>query len=368
MKNKVKDYFYFSRAERNSAVWIGSIALGLFLLPNIYVRFTDSPPIQSSLRPESEQPLVTTVPESKHEIRAFEFNPNSANVDDFHALGLSSKTIKTIINYRNKGGKFKRPDDFKKIWGLSVDDFNRLLPYIKIDHGQSITPGTNSNRVDVGELKAFSPSIATFEELKKLGIPDAICKRIINYREKGGKFRQKSDLQKIYSFPQELYTSLEPFIIIEPTPFTKEQFPKNNSLYPKKNKHFDGQLEINSASVDELMELPGIGKFYAFKIISFREKLGGFFELEQIKETYGLPDSTFRKIKPFLNISSPHKKININTVTLEELSQHPYFRYRHAKLIIEYRNMHQKIISEQEMRKIYGIKEILPKILPYLTY
>ena len=115
-------------------------------------------------------------------------------------------------------------------------------------------------------------------------------------------------------------------------------------------------------------QLPGIGPTLASKIVRFREKLGGFYSIEQVKETYGLQDSMFQKIKSHLIIQQGIQMINVNTVSLEVLSAHPYCKYHFAKIILNYRDAHQGIRGEADMLKIYGIKDILPKLLPYLTY
>jgi competence ComEA-like helix-hairpin-helix protein len=92
--------------------------------------------------------------------------------------------------------------------------------------------------------------------------------------------------------------------------------------------------------------------------------------VEQIGETYGLPDSTFQKIKPFLNAGAAEiKKININTATKDELKAHPYIRWNLANAIVEYRNQHGTFNSVDDLKNIALIdEEVMAKIAPYLAF
>ena len=115
--------------------------------------------------------------------------------------------------------------------------------------------------------------------------------------------------------------------------------------------------------------MPGIGSKLANRIIAFREKLGGFYKVEQVAETYGLPDSVFQKIKEKLVIGNSNvKKMNINNATVDELKVHPYIRYNIANAIVQYRNAHGNFSTVQDLKKIMIITEdIYSKVAPYLT-
>jgi competence protein ComEA len=127
-------------------------------------------------------------------------------------------------------------------------------------------------------------------------------------------------------------------------------------------------IDINLADTAAFIAFPGIGSRLADRIIRFREKLGGFYSIDQIGEVYGLADSVFQKIKPFL-LAGPYdlKKININTATLEELKAHPYIRYAIANSIVQYRNQHGNFTSIEELKKIVLItNDTYEKISAYL--
>jgi DNA uptake protein ComE-like DNA-binding protein len=126
-------------------------------------------------------------------------------------------------------------------------------------------------------------------------------------------------------------------------------------------------IELNSADTTALAELPGIGVKLAQRIINFRDRLGGFYSVDQVGETYGLADSIFKKIKPYLHINGGVKKININTATRDELKLHPYIKWNLANILVEYRNQHGHYKSLEELKNISSIEETLfLKIAPYL--
>lgn len=105
------------------------------------------------------------------------------------------------------------------------------------------------------------------------------------------------------------------------------------------------------------------------RIIAFRNKPGGFYFVDQVAETYLLPDSTFQKIKPRMVIgNNPVKQININTASVDEMKAQPYLRYNIANATYQYRQQHGNFKSVEEIRKIMSVtEEIFNKVQSYLT-
>jgi len=195
----------------------------------------------------------------------FNFDPNTLDAEGFKKLGLRDKTIRTLINYRNKGGKFRRPDDLAKVYGLKQEEFQRLKPYISIE---SATPA--------------------------------------------GNYHNQTNVDKV----------------VNNTGYTPENKPR---YLPK-------TIEINTADIAGFESLYGIGNKLATKIVNFRNKLGGFYSVDQVGETYGIPDSTFQKIKAQLKVDAGSiKKININTASYDELNNHPYISAKLAFQVLKQR-------------------------------
>jgi len=220
-----------------------------------------------------------------------------------------------------------------------------------------------------GTLFVFDPNTLSAEGWKKLGLGERTIRTILNYRNKGGKFYKPEDLQKIWGLPQGFYEYVAGHIQITSVQRNYERTYTNTyNQYEKKETRI-AVVDINNADTSAYIALPGIGSKLAARIINFREKLGGFHSVEQIKETYGLPDSTFQIIKTYLQVSnSTVKKFNLNTATKEELKAHPYIKWQLANAIVEYRNQHGLYKTIEDLQKILIIdEETFGKIAPYFT-
>jgi competence ComEA-like helix-hairpin-helix protein len=314
-KKQPPEYLFFTRKERVAIVSVIIIMMVYSCMPFIIAFFSKPEPVDhqafekeiaqlkikeqdsggdNTFRnysegdhyyPPSEKNYYRNV--TKGEL--FYFDPNTISVDEWKRLGVREKTANTIHNYISKGGRFYKPEDIAKIWGLHEDEVKRLLPYVKIE---------GKPAVDYNKYSA-------------------------------------SDKSKIYEKP-------------------------TYRIIP---------VDVNYSDTAAFIALPGIGSKLAARIVAFRQKLGGFYKIEQLAETYGLPDSTFQKIKSRLVIGNTGvKKLNINAATVDELKVHPYLRYNIANAIVQYRTQHGSFSSVSDIKKIMMITdEIYDKAVPYLT-
>lgn len=219
-----------------------------------------------------------------------------------------------------------------------------------------------------GELFFFDPNKLSSSEWKRLGLRDKTIRTIENYLSKGGHFRKPEDLQKVYGLHKDEYERLAPYIKIELS--VVSDISKNEKEIIDKNPTPRySAIDVNAADTSAFISLPGIGSKLAARIVNFREKLGGFYSVLQIGETFGLPDSTFQKIKQYLKLENTSvKKININTATVDELKAHPYVKWSIANPIVSYRNEHGPFSSIEDIKKVMAVTdEIYNKIAPYLT-
>jgi competence ComEA-like helix-hairpin-helix protein len=219
-------------------------------------------------------------------------------------------------------------------------------------------------------LFAFNPNTLSEAGWQKLGLKEKTIQTIQHYLAKGGHFYKREDLKKIYGLNAADYARLYPFINIpdSKTERRAQTAIENESVYSKKIAELT-PIDINTADTAAFMKLPGIGSVLARRIVKFREKLGGFYSIGQIKETYGLKDSVFQKLLPYLKLESALiKMIHINTATKEELQSHPYISWNIANAIIEYRNQHGNYTQAAELKNIALIDEVVyQKIRPYIT-
>jgi competence ComEA-like helix-hairpin-helix protein len=228
-------------------------------------------------------------------------------------------------------------------------------------------PADNYSRTARRQLFEFDPNSISAADWKRLGLKDRTIQTITNYISKGGRFRKPEDLKRVYGLKTEDFEALEPYITIAPT--KTERGNAVQTIFVKKPNNSHAQVKINSADTTAFIALPGIGSKLATRIINFRDKLGGFFSIDQVSETFGLADSTFRKIRQYLELDDQSlKKININTASADELRVHPYIRHNLAKPIVAYRAEHGPFKTLDDLKKIAAITpEILARITPYLT-
>jgi competence protein ComEA len=212
-------------------------------------------------------------------------------------------------------------------------------------------------------LFEFDPNTLNAEGWKKLGLNNRMIRTIQNYVSKGGRFRKPADLQKIYGFSKEDYERLGPYIRIPVIEELKPEYIKE-----KKAKAVPREIDINTADTTAWIALPGIGSKLANRIVHFREKLGGFYTVEQVGETYGLPDSTFQLIKPRLTCApGAIQQININTADVNTLKQHPYIKWPVANAIVQYRQQHGDYRSVEDLQQIAIMTpELYRKMAGYL--
>jgi competence protein ComEA len=129
-------------------------------------------------------------------------------------------------------------------------------------------------------------------------------------------------------------------------------------------------VDINSADTSAFIALPGIGSKLAARIVAFREKLGGFYDVRQVGEVYGVQDSVLQKLMPLLKCDDQLvRKININNAGKDELKTHPYIRWQLADVLIAFRNAHGSFMSAKDLSKIDMIDDdMLNRIMPYISF
>jgi len=129
-------------------------------------------------------------------------------------------------------------------------------------------------------------------------------------------------------------------------------------------------IHINTATMDDWESLYNIGPYRAERIMKFRQVLGGFYSVDQVGETYGLPDSVFQKIRPNLKVGNNFKRIHINEVVYDSLYQHPYITKQMAYFIVKHRESKKPIQNMNDLYQIIQEKdhERLKKLEPYLYF
>jgi DNA uptake protein ComE-like DNA-binding protein len=378
MKNRFPSYLYFSKKERIGTVVLLLVCATAFLIPEVAhqlrpPRSTDFTTFEPAIQAFRQAVNDTETPKGEPIGDLFYFDPNVASFDDFVRLGLSEKVANIICNYRDKGGKFRSAEDFQKIWSLQPSDYARLLPYIRLESAgrEAFEPAPEKPPV---EVFAFDPNTASEADLQRLGLPSRTAKSILNYRSKGGVFRKKEDLQKIYTLTEEDYERLKDYITLSAPMTSAETFRPATyagGAAAEQRSVAKGPVDINRSSVEDWARLPGMADWRARSIVNFRERLGGFASLEQVAELREMPDSIFQKIKTALVVDFPiYRKLNLNTASAEDLDAHPFFTRKQAEIVLNYRSNHGNFATAAEIAKIKAFEREqawVAKVLPYLS-
>ena len=218
----------------------------------------------------------------------------------------------------------------------------------------------------IRKLFAFDPNSIGKAEWEQLGLSSKQAATIVNFVSKGGKFRMKEDLKKVYGFKNADYNRLQTYISL---PDSGTYYSDKKAAKEKKK----NPLHVDLAKADslEILRLPGIGPGFTHRIIAYRNKLGGFYSLEQLHEVWGFSDSLYTTLTGLVYLSDtvPFNPLRINTISKEELKSHPYVGYKLAGLLINYRDQHGAFKSLDDFRNLPLItEENLRKLAPYLKF
>lgn len=209
-------------------------------------------------------------------------------------------------------------------------------------------PSTNK-RVKIVEAP-FNPDTVSQSGWVALGLSERQAEVLLTYKERIGGFYDVDALYKAFVLDSNKVNQWKPFLVFE----------------KKKVK----RIELNSASIDELVKLKGIGQGYAKRIITYRDKLGGYHSVTQVREIYNFPEELAVSIEPFIRADTLFvNKIRINFVSLEELVKHPYFDYKTARALLNYRQEHGPFRSISEVLRCKAVEgDMGVKWLPYLNF
>ncbi|MBR5018208.1 MAG: helix-hairpin-helix domain-containing protein [Bacteroidales bacterium] len=205
-------------------------------------------------------------------------------------------------------------------------------------------PSSAKAKARTYESFAFDPNTVSVADLQRLGLSGRQAESIENYRAKGGRFRSKADFQKMYVVSDTLFARLEPYIEI-----------------PK--------LELNTADSAALVSLRGIGPYYARKILSYRERLGGFVDVAQLREIEGIDEERFKGFAEQVRVDAAKvRRLDLWHASDSTLAQHPYLGACGARSVVRYRQLYDSarwtlpgLVTEQALSK-----EIVEKLKKYI--
>ena len=250
----------------------------------------------------------------------FPFDPNTADSTQLLRLGLQSWQVRNIYKYRAAGGIYRQKTDFARLYGLTVKQYRELEPYIRIsdDYLPASTLLKQERRTSQG---SFSQNRGNWTR---------------NQRD-----RSRDPVRQNHG----------------PVPLIPQYSPK---LRPGET------VVLNTADTTALKTIPGIGPYYARKIVQYGQRLGGYVNVDQLDEIEDFPSEA----KSFLVVCDAHpQKLNLNKLSLNELKRHPYINYFMARAITDYRRLHGPLHSLNDLRLSRDFpQEVIERLEPYVEF
>jgi len=284
-------------------------------------------------------------------------------------LILLGTVTNLLMPYFYENDKVDQSEFFRK-----VENFRQSQQYIT----DSIRIEKLQNRGELDYALAsqklkpfpFDPNRLPEELWQKIGLTKKQIKSIKNYEAKGGKFRRKDDLKKMYGISDIEFKILEPYIRIKSEFKSRSEgaLIDNRIKYESsKNKRPKYKtVEINTTDSSELVANLRLTPWLAKRVVKYRLLLGGFYSRAQIGEVYGFDSIQFaRKVKYISVDQSKIKKLNINNGSFKELLRHPYISYEVTEYIVNTRLEKGPFKSTEDLMDDDIVSEMLYRRLKY---
>lgn len=246
--------------------------------------------------------------------------------------------------------------------------------------------GNDNNNEDASRavhLQPFDPNTADSTVLLGLGLQPWQVRSIYKYRAAGGAYTCPEDFARLYGLTAKKFRELLPYIRIgedyrpasevygkRPAYATRSSAsdaPTATEAQPHSTKLKAGQtVSLANADTTALQQVPGIGPYFARRIVRYRDQLGGYVSKDQLLEIQDFPESAL----PYLDLSSPSvHKLNVNKATSEQLRKHPYITFAMAREIQNYRRLRGNIHDLSDLSLLPSFtKETIAKLRPYVEY
>ncbi len=217
-----------------------------------------------------------------------------------------------------------------------------IIAYAKQQNMMTPDSGTRISE-SAAERFLFDPNTATEATWLRLGVSAQLTKRILNYTGKGGRFRQPSDLHKIWGMPTELAGELMPYV----------QLPVEKPMHKRV---YYTAIDLNAADTSSLQSLPGIGPVLAKRIVQYREQYGSIIRLSELLQVKGMSDSLIQALEHLLLLRPDQiKRYSLNRASVYVLGVKAEIPVALAKQIIARRQQEGPYRSWQELMAIPGM-------------
>lgn len=323
---KLRELVYLQRSDRKA---VGMIALlfivvlgGLVWLGRqedtgkVKAESTEINPADRSRQAAGRESYIGEVGRQVH---LFPFDPNTADSTDLRLLGLAPYQIRNIYRYRAKGGIYRSPESFARLYGLTRKQYRELKPYIVI--GDDYLPASTLASVEAWHENRVAERQKAHEAYERYKAEDSYRA----YRE----------------------------------------YDRDTVRYPIKIKVGE-HVDLASADTTMLKKVPGIGSGWARAIVGYRQRLGGYVAVGQLKEIDDFPVEAL----PYFVVSHPKtERMNLNQLSVSQLRRHPYINFYQARAIVEFRRLKGKLKDLSQLRLLKDFPpEAIERLRPYVCY
>lgn len=298
------------------------------------------------------------------------FNPDNLSVNDFVQMGFTENQANSILKYKNYlGGSFQSKEKFKACYMISAENYRKMEPYLLLPEGSpagsQISPEAKISRTEKAKIsyQNFDPNTTDFDGWRKLGFSEKQAQVILNYRDRNlrGSFKNLEDIEKCFVISPEKFVEMKPFIVLNPENIKNGSAKKYESNYTSDSKTASSEsktdfskIDLNQITFKQLTEY-GFEEKSAAMMLSYRKKLGGFVNKQQIIDTYDIDKELAQKLVATAKLDdSKVAKYTLADAPEEWLQNHPYFKYS-ADKIIYFR------ISNPNEKKIWKFIKVKPE-------
>jgi len=357
-------FFRYQKSDRNAVLILGTILLLLIVVIRVMPWLMKPEPSDFSALETLVDAMESeaTGSDAPSKLALFAFNPNEVPREQLDSLDLPAAVKRNILKYRQAGGRFKSRSDVRKIYGMNDSVFNAVKDYIVIPAStRSAVAEIHVSKKDVEHFTgSIDPNRDSYQRLVAFGLSEFQASNLVRYREKGGTFRHRDDLRKIYGIDSLFFAQISSHIVITHPDADTASVPET-VVVPK--------IELNSADTTDLKALPGIGSVFAARIVKYRDLLGGFYSIRQLLEVYHFPEETYHRVEKFLTVDTTKvQQIRINFSDYSELLRHPYLQKEQVRQLIGTRDERGAFKQLEEVQALTAFDSItFSAVRPYLS-
>lgn len=306
--------------------------------------------------PKAAEELTAQLEERPESTLLFRFDPNTADYEELRRLGLTKHEAVSLLKYRASGKVFRIPEDVATCYGFTDSLYLRLAPYIRIGRKYAIAPREYRRERIVRSLLEPEPFLVDTVSALYLRAIGALSKRqaeaFVRWRDLHG-IRDLEELRDCYVISDSVAQALAPYVrfVGRPDPVRMP-------------------VELNRADSAALRGIYGIGEKSVGAILRYRERLGGFYCVEQLAEIPQVTESNYERIlKQIYCDSCEIRKIDINFATPNTLAGHPYMPPRVLRRLLKQRQLKGGWTSVGELVEDHILtREEAARLAPYLRF